>query len=162
MSVELTPGGTRGVQWPRIPGFLMRVGLGLTVLVYRLLGDRMKIMGQPPLLLHTVGAKTGKARQTVLLRFADGAGWLVVASFGGSARHPAWYVNMARNPDQVWVEIGGRRTKVRPESLQGDERDQAFQRIIALAPGYGGYQQKTDRRIPVIRLTPELPDRGRA
>jgi len=154
MSVELTPGGTRGVEWPRIPGFLMRAMLGLTVLAYRLLGDRIKIMGQPPLLVTTVGAKTGKVRKTVLLRFADGESWLVVASFGGSAKHPAWYINMAKNPDKVWIEIGARTLKVRPESLKGAEREEALERIVSLAPGYGAYQRKTDREIPIIRLTP--------
>ena len=119
-----------------------------------LLGDRFRIGGQPLVLLTTVGAKTGKARRTLLGRFADGNNWLIVASFAGSARHPAWYFNLARNPDKVWVEVDGRTQRVRPESLQGQEREDALLRIIALAPGYGAYQEKTDREIPVVRLTP--------
>jgi deazaflavin-dependent oxidoreductase (nitroreductase family) len=155
MSVELTPPGTRGVEWPKIPGFLMSGLFGLTILAYRILGDRMKIQHQPLILVTSVGGKTGKTRQTLLCRFPEGDGYLIVASAGGTARHPAWYFNMARNPDKVWIEIGGRTQKVQPESLRGDERAAAFGRISALVPVYAGYQVKTDREIPVVRLTPE-------
>jgi len=154
MSVELTPSGTRGTEWPKLPGFLMSGLLGVMVLAYRLLGDRMKVQGRPLVLLTTVGAKTGKVRHTMLGRFEDRDGWLVVASAAGSARHPAWYFNLARNPDKVWVEIRGKQTRVRPESLKGEEREAAYARIAALAPGYKGYLEKTDRQIPVVRLTP--------
>jgi deazaflavin-dependent oxidoreductase (nitroreductase family) len=142
----------------------MGVMTGITVAAYHLLGDRMRVMGQPLLLLATVGARSGKARQTLLCRFPDEpleAGrdavdrtWLVVASGAGSARHPARFLNVARHPDQVWVEIAKRRRHVRPESLTGVERARAWRRIVALAPGYAAYQEQTDREIPVIRLRP--------
>jgi deazaflavin-dependent oxidoreductase (nitroreductase family) len=105
--------------------------------------------------LTTIGAKTGNRHTVPLSWYPDGENaWLVVASFGGAARHPAWYINMARHPDQVWIELGGRKIKVSPESLRGSEREQAWQRIVAVAPNYGEYQQHTDREIPVVRLTP--------
>jgi len=153
MSVELTPSGSRGTSWPRLPGFLMNGLLSVMVLAYRLLGDRMKVQGRPLILLTTVGAKTGKARRTLLGRFDDPNGWLVVASAAGAARQPAWYFNMARNPDEVWVEIARCKYHVRPESLKGEEREAALQRIVTLAPGYGAYREKTDREIPIVRLT---------
>jgi deazaflavin-dependent oxidoreductase (nitroreductase family) len=106
-------------------------------------------------LLHltTVGAKTGQKRQIPLARFPDGEdAWLVVASVGGSAHHPAWYHNIAAHPDQVWIEFGGRQLRVTPAQLDGDARAQAWQRITQIQPRYAGYQQKTDRAIPVIRL----------
>jgi len=154
MDVELTPSGTRGAEMPKLARPLMRALFGLGIAAHRLLGSRMRVLGQPVLLLHTVGARTGNARQTLLVCFHEGDdAWLVVASFGGSASHPAWYVNMARNPDKVSIEIGGRKLKVRPQSLKGSEREEAWQRIVSLAPGYAAYQQKTDREIPVVRLT---------
>jgi deazaflavin-dependent oxidoreductase (nitroreductase family) len=61
---------------------------------------------------------------------------------------------MARNPDKVWIEMGKRKLKVEPESLKGDERAEAWRRIVSLAPGYAAYQEKTDRQIPVVRLRP--------
>ena len=83
----------------------------------------------------------------------DGA-WLVVASFGGAARHPGWYHNIAAHPDQVWIEVGGRRHRVRAEQLDGPRRADAWARITASRPSMAGYQEKTDRILPVLRLTP--------
>ncbi len=106
------------------------------------------------LYLTTTGAKSGQQRQSTLARFADGDdAWLIVASAGGSARHPAWYHNIAAHPDQVWIEFGGQRTRVTPVQLEGEDRDRAWQRITASQPRYAGYETKTDRGIPVIRLT---------
>ena len=85
----------------------------------------------------------------------DESRWLVVASLAGAARHPAWLINLAKHPDKVWVEVGRDRYKVRPEILRGEERAEAWRRIVAVAPGYGPYEQMTDREIPVVRLTPE-------
>ena len=108
----------------------------------------------PLLLLTTVGAKSGQKREAHLTAFPDGDGWLVVASRGGSAGHPAWYLNMARHPDQVWVQVSSRRTRVKPESLKGAARAKAWQRVVSEYPNYSHYEEKTDREIPVVRLTP--------
>ena len=153
MSVELTPRGTRGRESPRLLRPLMRAMSRLSVPLYHRFGDRMRVMGRPLLLLTTLGAKSGKVRKTILASFPDGDNaWLVVASSGGSAKHPAWYVNMARNPDRVSIEIGRRQFKVEPQSLRGAERAEAWRRIVSLAPGYAAYQEKTDREIPIVRL----------
>jgi hypothetical protein len=60
---------------------------------------------------------------------------------------------MAKHPDQVWIEVNGRKIRVRAESLKGSERERIWQRIVAVAPQYAHYQQQTDREIPVVRLT---------
>jgi deazaflavin-dependent oxidoreductase (nitroreductase family) len=119
---------------------------------HRRSGD--KFMGMDLLYLTTVGAKTGQKRQSTVSRFADGDdAWLVVASAGGSAKNPAWYHNLAAHPDQVWIEFGGQQIPVIAEQLEGDARAQAWQRIATAQPRYAGYEQKTDRTIPIIRLT---------
>jgi deazaflavin-dependent oxidoreductase (nitroreductase family) len=93
-------------------------------------------------------------KKSTVTRFADGDNsWLVVASAGGSAHHPAWYHNIAAHPDQVWIEFGGNRMRVTPSQLEGDERAQAWQRITGSQSRYAGYEGKTDRVIPVIRLS---------
>lgn len=157
MPVTLPPNGTRGRQMPGFARPLMKAGMGMSHFMFRRLGDRMKIQGRPLLMLKTVGAKTGKERRSILARFDDprhpGA-WLVVASAGGSARHPSWCYNLAKNPGQVWVTVKGEAHRVQPESLHGAERDEAWKRIVSMAPGFGKYEQTTDRLIPVIRLTP--------
>jgi deazaflavin-dependent oxidoreductase (nitroreductase family) len=113
-------------------------------------------MGFPVVLLTTRGAKTGLPRTTPVGGFPDGENsWLVVASRAGAARHPAWFLNMASNPDDIWLEVGKERFKVRGESLEGPKRTEALARIATVSPRYGTYQQKTDREIPIVRLTRE-------
>ena len=154
MSVEITPSGKRGQQMPGIARILMRPMTALAGPLYGVLGRRIRMRGLPIVLLHTVGAKTDKPRQTLLIGFPDGDNaWLIVASAGGSARHPAWFYNLAKHPEQVWIEVGKRKLKVRPESLKGAEREQSWQSIVARSPQYAGYQENTDREIPVVRLT---------
>ena len=112
--------------------------------------------GFPVVLLTTRGAKTGQMRTTGLGGFPDGENsWLVVASLGGAANHPAWFLNMANHPDDIWLDVGKERFKVHAESLEGGERTEALGRIAAIAPRYGGYQERTDREIPIVRLTRE-------
>ena len=151
MTIEVPPAGSRGVWFPR--GRVVRAGMRMVAGLYRLTGGRS---GRHALLLTTVGARSGERRTASLRRFADGDGrWLVVGSASGSAKHPGWFHNLARSPDKVWVEVGRDRFKVRPELLRGDERAAAWKRVVAEAPQFGGYEHKTDRDIPVIRLTRE-------
>jgi deazaflavin-dependent oxidoreductase (nitroreductase family) len=151
MSFQKTPGGTRGARMPpsnAVTRALMRAATSW----HRRSGD--KFQGMDLLYLTTVGAKSGQKRQSTVSRFADGDdAWLVVASAGGSAHNPAWYHNIAAHPDQVWVEFGSRQLRVTPTQLDGEARAQAWDRITKSQPRYTGYQKKTDRDIPVIRLS---------
>lgn len=117
--------------------------------------EQATFTGFPVLLLTTVGAKTGHKRTHALGGFPDGEeSWLIVASKGGAADHPAWFYNLARNPDNVWVQVGNRRFRAECESLIGAEREAAYARVVKMAPVYEGYPKKTDRQIPVIRVRP--------
>jgi deazaflavin-dependent oxidoreductase (nitroreductase family) len=152
MSFQTTPGGTHGARVPR-PNPVTRAITRAMTSWHRRSGD--KFQGQDLLYLTTVGAKTGQKRQATVARFPGGEdAWLVVASAAGSAHHPAWYHNIAAHPDQVWAEFGGRQQRVVPAQLDGDARAQAWQRITQAQPRYARYQQKTDRVLPVIRLSP--------
>jgi deazaflavin-dependent oxidoreductase (nitroreductase family) len=150
MSFTKTPGGTRG---PKVPSNAMTRGMmRLMTAWHRRSGD--KFQGMDLLYLTTVGAKSGQKRKSTVARFPDGDdAWLVVASASGSVHHPAWYHNIAAHPDQVWVEFGGQEIRVTPTQLHGDAREQAWQRISKEQPRFAGYQKKTDRALPVIRLT---------
>ena len=150
MSFQKTPGGTRG---PKIPSnALTRSVMRVMTMWHRRSGD--KFQGMDVLYLTTVGAKSGEKRQATVARFPDGDdAWLVVASASGSVHHPAWYHNIAAHPDQVWVEFGGRQQRVTPTQLEGDAREQAWQRITKEQPRFSSYERKTDRAMPVIRLT---------
>jgi deazaflavin-dependent oxidoreductase (nitroreductase family) len=152
MTIEIPPSGTRGVSTRIVRIF--RLFNRLSVWLYRRFGGRFG--GRAGLLLTTIGARSSQERTVALGKFSDDEGrWLVVASLAGAARHPAWFINLAKNPDKVWVEVGRDRFKVRPELLRGEERAEAWRRIVAAASGYGPYEQMTDRKIPVVRLTPE-------
>ena len=148
MSFQKTPGGTRGGRGAS-SNALTRFMIKMMNSWHRRSGD--KFMGMDLLYLTTVGAKSGEKRQSTVSRFTDSErSWLVIASSGGSARHPSWYHNI---PDQVQAEVGGQQYQVTAEQLEGDERAQAWKTITESQPRYAGYQQKTDRSIPVIRLT---------
>jgi len=104
--------------------------------------------------LTTLGSKSGLERSSTVASFPEGEGtWLVVASMGGEANHPSWYVNLAKHPDRVFLQAHGERFRVRPESLHGEDRAAAWKRITSKAANFAEYQTKTDREIPVVRLT---------
>jgi deazaflavin-dependent oxidoreductase (nitroreductase family) len=105
------------------------------------------------LVLHTTGRRSGRPRQTPLSYTTDDDAFVVIASDGGSPRDPDWYVNLAAHPDAE-VEVGGRRRAVRAETVTGAERDRLWRQAVGSFRGYAGYQARTDREIPVVRLTP--------
>ena len=112
MSVILTPNGIRGVSY-RIPRRLMALLTRIPVALQRLSGGRLQMHGEPLLLLTTVGARTGQPRTSMVSQFPNSDGSkLIVASFGGAAKHPAWYFNLAKHPDQVFIDRNGRRIRV--------------------------------------------------
>jgi deazaflavin-dependent oxidoreductase (nitroreductase family) len=120
-------------------------------------GEQPTMMGFPTVLLTTVGAKSGVERTHVLGGFPDGEdAWLIVASKGGASTHPAWFINLAKNPDKVWLEVGRVKFRAKVDSLQGNARLAGLERVVAVAPRYGSYQKNTDREIPVIRVTPAV------
>jgi deazaflavin-dependent oxidoreductase (nitroreductase family) len=109
----------------------------------------------PSLLLHTVGAKTGKSRTTSLSYARDGDDYLVVASKGGDPRAPGWYHNLKANPD-VEINVGPKRFGVRARSVApGDPDYPRLWEIVNKNNGnrYTQYQTKTSRPIPVVVLT---------
>ena len=145
-----TPNGTRGARQPRA-GRLMRWFNGWNMKRIRSKGG--KIMGMDALVLTTVGRKSGAERSSPVAYFPDGDNaWLIVASANGAAKNPAWYHNIAAHPDQVRVEMAGRRVNVSAEQLHGQAREEAWRRIKQDLPRFAKYEEQTDREIPVIRL----------
>jgi deazaflavin-dependent oxidoreductase (nitroreductase family) len=116
---------------------------------------KLGLKGKHDVMVTTRGARTGQERSVSVRRFAeDGGAILVVGSKAGNASHPAWFINIAKSPDSVWIDVRGKRVKVTPTSLTGEERARAWKRIVAEAPNFGQYELKTDRELPVVRLTP--------
>jgi deazaflavin-dependent oxidoreductase (nitroreductase family) len=150
-----TPNGTRGARQPKA-GLLMRWFNGWNMNRIRRKGG--KIMGMDALILMTVGRKSGVERSSPVAYFPDGNdAWLIVASANGAAKNPAWYHNLAAHPDQVRVEMAGRKVPVTAEQLYGQAREQAWRRIKNEFPRFAKYEQQTDRELPVIRLRARSP-----
>ena len=109
--------------------------------------------GAPMILIHHIGAKTGTVRVNPLVFFpeADGS-MLIVASKGGAPTNPDWYRNVVAHP-RFDVEVGTQTFTVQATELKDDERAQVWQRIVAERPGFGDYEKKTSRVMPVLRLS---------
>ena len=107
--------------------------------------------GATLLLLHTTGAKSGQPRISPVMAFEFDDKLVVVGSYAGADVHPAWLHNLRANP-HAHIEIGTDAYDVQAREMESDERDAAFARIVAQAPGFAGYQSATERVIPVVDL----------
>jgi deazaflavin-dependent oxidoreductase (nitroreductase family) len=126
----------------------------LHVLAYRLsrgvVGSRLP--GVPPiLLLDHVGARSGKRRTTPLAYIEDGEDIVIVASKGGAPRNPAWFHNLRAHPDTA-VQVGARRVDVRARVATPEERSRLWPKVVDVYGGYGNYQRRTEREIPLVIL----------
>ena len=112
----------------------------------------VQIMDRPVVMLTMLGV-SGKVRKVPLMRVEHEGLYAAVASKGGAPEHPAWYANVRKNPvldlqddDRTWT--------VRARELEGEEREQWWERCVEAYPPYAEYQTKTDRLIPVFVLEP--------
>ena len=112
----------------------------------------VSIMDRPVVMLTMLGV-SGKVRKVPLMRVEHEGLYAAVASKGGAPEHPAWYANVRKNPvldlqddDRTWT--------VRARELEGEEREQWWERCVEAYPPYAEYQTKTDRLIPVFLLEP--------
>lgn len=103
------------------------------------------------LLLHTTGAKSGKARLTPLAYVTVEGKMLIVGSYAGAPKHPAWVHNLRANP-QVRIELGAETYAATARELPADERDATYPKLTELAPAFAEYQAKTSRAIPLFEL----------
>ncbi|HLA66225.1 MAG TPA: nitroreductase family deazaflavin-dependent oxidoreductase [Acidimicrobiia bacterium] len=104
------------------------------------------------ILLYTTGRRSGRIRRTPVVHFPAGDDMLVVASKGGAPTHPAWYLNLVADP-QVWIRFKDEFFPAIASTLDPDERALEWAKITAMSPGFADYEAKTDRVIPVVRLT---------
>lgn len=105
----------------------------------------------PMILLHTLGARSGREHIVPMRAMPVGDALYIFASAHGSPRHPDWYHNVKANP-AVEIEIGSERRAVRATEASGEERETIFARQAARFPIFAEYERKTGRTIPVIRL----------
>ena len=138
-------------SWP-----VLRRLMGGHTLVYRISGGLIghRFPGTPPmLLLDHVGAKSGTRRTTPLVYVDDPPNIVLVASKGGHPRNPSWYHNLRANPDTT-VQVGSSRREVRARVATPEERRRLWPKAVRTYSGYAGYQERTNREIPLVVLEP--------
>lgn len=124
--------------------------------VYRATGGRIgqHIPGVPPMcLIDHVGAKSGTRRTSPLLYIEDGEDVVIVASKGGYEKSPAWFYNLKANPETT-VQIGKEIRPVRAHVATGEERTRLWPMAVKVYPSYQQYQDRTERKIPLVVLSP--------
>jgi len=128
--------------------------LGFGIWLYR------KTRGRAPHLWHrralvltTTGRRSGQPRTVMVQFFPDGDDLVVVAANAGMPTHPGWYLNLTEAP-RAKVEVEGRQFDVRAQDLSPAEATAFWPRVLAIAPDYAKYRQRTTRSIPLVRLVP--------
>jgi deazaflavin-dependent oxidoreductase (nitroreductase family) len=133
-----------------------RLVTGFHEAVFRVSNGRVgnKGFGMPVVMLTTTGRKSGKRRTTMLTSpTQDGEGIVLVASYGGDDRHPAWFLNLRDNPE-VEVTMRGQTRPMRARVASSEEKAELWPRVVAAYRGYGQYQQRTERDIPLVIVEP--------
>lgn len=108
-----------------------------------------RYQGRDALLLTTRGRVSGQLRRTALFYGRDGDRYLLVASDGGSPRHPSWYRNLVECPDIV-VQVGADRFAARARTATPEERPALWRTMAAIFPLYDTYQARAGREIPIV------------
>lgn len=113
-----------------------------------------QLASMPAVQLHTTGRASGKKRSVMLTAPVHGDGrYVLVASKGGDDRHPDWYRNLVADPN-VEITYRGSTTPMTARTATADEKAELWPQIVKAYKGYGSYQKKTDRDIPVVICEP--------
>jgi deazaflavin-dependent oxidoreductase (nitroreductase family) len=107
--------------------------------------------GWPTLLLTTRGRKSGALRRTALIYGRDGDRYLLVASNGGAARHPAWYLNLIAHPEAA-LQVGTDKFTAQASVATAEEKPPLWRLMVSIFPSYDDYQAQADRDIPLVIL----------
>jgi deazaflavin-dependent oxidoreductase (nitroreductase family) len=124
--------------------------------IVRLSGGRVlgSAFGMPVVELHTVGRTSGRPRSTMLAApVIDGDRVVLVASKGGDDRDPDWYRNAMAHPE-IELTMAGRRRPMLARRASTEEKAELWPRVVAAYKGYGGYQRRTERDIPLVICEP--------
>ena len=134
---------------------LFKFVVGIHTTIYRLTGGRVgvSIGGMRMLILTTIGRRSGKAHKVPLGYIMDGDSYVVIASYGGSPRNPDWYLNIECQR-RVFVQVNGYRISGTAKIADTDARERLWTQLVAKAPLYQKYQDRTTSQIPMILLTP--------
>jgi deazaflavin-dependent oxidoreductase (nitroreductase family) len=109
--------------------------------------------GTQTLILTTTGRRSGVQRVHPLIYGRHGDDYLVVASKGGAPQHPDWYLNLEAHPE-VEIQVKGDKLRAHARTARPEEKAELWSIMTKEWPDYDGYQEKTEREIPVVVLEP--------
>lgn len=124
--------------------------------LFRLSRGRLirRLVGMDVVMITTTGARSDKERQTMLtVPVRDHGRLVLVASNGGNPREPDWCANLRAHP-QVTITERGQTTQMRATIAAPDERERLWPAVVAAYAGYGAYQARSTREIPLVLLEP--------
>jgi F420H(2)-dependent quinone reductase len=151
----LPPPGERGKRITGLDRLMTRLVTGTHRAILRTTrGHVLNTMGGNHVrILTTTGRHSGQPRSHPVITIDDGPNTLIVATNGGAADHPAWLQNIAADPD-VYLERNGHTIAMHATILSSEQKHQLWHNLVQAYPTYETMQRKTDRDIPVVRLTP--------
>ena len=137
-------------------GVLIKWMSRVNTAAYKVSGGRVGgtfLQGAPVALLTTIGRKSGEPRVSPLLFLRDGDRIVLVASQGGRANNPMWYLNLKANP-QVTVQVKKEVLKLTARDATDAERQHYWPKLVAMYSSFDDYQSWTDRVIPIVICDP--------
>ena len=134
----------------------IKVLMAVNVWIYRLTGGALgsRMAGQSVLLLHSVGRKSGKPYTTPVNFYRDGENYVLVASNWGKESHPGWFFNLRHQPETT-IQVKRQVAPVKASEASGAEYERLWEYVTGKNPFYIRYQKQTERKIPIVILTPE-------
>ena len=111
------------------------------------------------LVLATKGRRSGRVHIVPLGYMMEQNSYVVIASYRGSPRNPAWYVNLLNDP-QATVQVNKRKFTVVAKTAEDEDRDRLWTCLVASTPLYKRFQERTKRQIPMVYLTPVTSNSG--
>ncbi len=116
--------------------------------------NTLRDTGLPVIIVTMRGARSGKVRKIALMRVEHDGEYALIASKGGAPSNPEWYTNLTAHPSEVAIQDGPAPFDVVVREVEGDERAAWWDRAVAAFPPYAGYQENTERLIPVLVASP--------
>lgn len=104
-------------------------------------------------ILTTIGRKSGEPRDSPLLFLQEGNRIVLVASQGGRATNPMWYLNLVANPKVTFRTRTGTFALIARDATDA-ERDEYWPKLDAMYPDFVNYRSYTDRKIPIVICDP--------
>lgn len=104
-------------------------------------------------ILTTIGRKTGEPRDSPLLYLQEGERIVLVASQGGRATNPMWYLNLKANP-KITFQTKSATYALTTRDATDAERDEYWPKLDAMYADFQNYRSYTDRKIPIVICDP--------